>query len=213
MAISITICNLALGELRAPPIADIDEATTEARECSRFYQHCLDLLLERFDWSFATRIATLAQRLANDRASEWAYSYTLPADLATPKRLFPPTVLPSGLAVVPPFAVAGQPYVVEAGVLYTQVSGAILEYSSGSVSDAAMTALFKDALVYALAARLAVPLRDSRETKGELLQQAELAAQRAIADDMNRQPSRDETVDDEVAAVRSGGMGYYGGCR
>lgn len=210
MAVSISICNLALGELRAPSIVDIDEQTLEAGECKRYYGHCLKLLLERFDWSFATRIAPLAQRVDNERASEWRYAYTLPADLATAKRLFPPMALPTGSLISPPFAVSGQPYVIEAGILYSQVPGAILEYSAKDISEAAMPALFSDALVYALAARLAVPLRDDRKVKGELLQQAELAAQRAMADDTNRQANRDQDAPDEVAAVRAGGVWNIG---
>lgn len=203
MAISITVCNLALGELRAPAIADIDEATTEASECKRYYPHCLRLLLERFDWSFTARVSGLAELTVNPRASEWAHAYALPADLATAERLVPPASgWPAPSGTVPPAAVLGQPFIIENGVLYSQVPNAILEYSSRDPAEATMPALFLDALAYALAARLAVPLRDSRETKGQLLQQAEIAAQRAIADDINRQPNRDARTPDAVAAAR-----------
>jgi len=206
MAISITVCNLALGELRAPPIADIDEPTTEAAECRRYYAHCLKLLLERFDWSFATRVATLAELSVNPRASEWAHAYALPADMATAQRLVPPlNGWPGGAAILPAVPVLAQPFIIEGGVLFSQMRSAILEYTTRDVAEADMPGLFSDALAYALAARLAVPLRDSRETKGQLLQQAEIAAQRAIADDINRQPHRDVRSPDEVAAVRGAG--------
>jgi len=203
MAISITVCNLALGELRAPPIADIDEATTEAAECRRYYAHCLKLLLERFDWSFATRIASLAELTVNPRASEWAHAYMPPATMATAQRLVPPAGgWPGATGTMPVAPVLTRPFIIEDGVLFSQVPGAILEYTTREVSEADMPALFSDALAYALAARLAVPLRDSRETKGQLLQQAEVAAQRAMADDVNRQPNRDVRAIDDVAAVR-----------
>lgn len=209
MAVSITVCNLALGELRAPSIADIDEATTEAAECGRYYPICLKLLLERYDWSFCTRIATLAALSVNPRASEWSYAYALPSGMASPKRLVPPDAWPTATSVAPLFPVIGQPYIIEAGTLYTHVSGAILEYSINDIDEATMTGLFMDALAYALAARLAVPLRDSREAKGQLLQQAEIAAQRAWADDQNRQPQRDATYANEVEDARNG---YSVGC-
>jgi hypothetical protein len=206
MAISITICNLALGELRAPPIADIDEPTTEAAECRRYYAHCLKLLLERFDWSFATRITTLAELSVNPRASEWAHAYALPADMATALRLVPPVGgWPAGSVSLPAVPVLAHPFVIEDSVLFSQMRGAILEYTTRNVAEAAMSGLFSDALAYALAARLAVPLRDSRETKGQLLQQAEVAAQRAIADDINRQPNHDAPTPDDVAAMRGAG--------
>ena len=206
MAISITVCNLALGELRAPPIADIDEPTTEAAECRRYYAHCLKLLLERFDWSFATRVATLAELSVNPRASEWAHAYALPADMATAQRLVPPlNGWPGGAAILPAVPVLAQPFIIEDGVLFSQMRGAILEYTTRDVAEADMPGLFSDALAYALAARLAVPLRDSRETKGQLLQQAEIAAQRAIADDINRQPHRAAPEPDENSPARAGG--------
>jgi hypothetical protein len=201
MAVSITICNLALGELRAPPIADIGEASIEAAECARYYPQCLKLLLERHDWSFATRIATLAELTVNPRASEWLHAYALPADLATAKRLVPP-VEGWRWPVALPVAAVLAPFIIEAGVLYSQVAGAILEYSSNALDEAAMPGMFMDALAYALAARLAVPLRDSRDAKGQLLQQSEVAMQRAIADDRNRQPETDVPKTDAVAIAR-----------
>ena len=195
MAISISVCNLALGELRAPPIADIGEESTEAAECGRYYPQCLKLLLERYEWSFATKVATLAALATNERDNEWGYAYATPDDLATPKRIVPDTG--GSLHTL-------HGYIVEGGILYTDVSDAVLEYSSDDVSEAVMPSLFIDALAYSLASRLAVPIRDSRELKGELLKQAEIAAQRAIADDMNRQPQRQEAHWDEVSDARGG---------
>jgi hypothetical protein len=202
MAISITICNLALGELRAAAIADIAEDSIEAQNCARTYPQCLKLLLERHDWSFATRIAPLAELSDNPRASEWLHAYALPVDCATPKRLVPP--VSDALACWP--VEWGQAFIVEAGLLYSQIPGAILEYSAADVPEAVMPALFADALAFALAARLAVPIRDSREMKGQLLQQAELAVMRAIADDANREPQHDVPFTDEVMVARSVGV-------
>lgn len=213
MAISITVCNLALGELRAPQILDPDEDTTEAAECRRYYSQCLSILLERLDWSFATKIASLAALTTNDRSSEWVYAYALPTDLATAKRLAP---APTGYAApcsVWPLNWLQQPFIIEAGILYSNVSGAILEYSANAIDETQMTFLFKDALAYSLAARLAVPLRDSRTIKGELLNQAEIATQRAMADDLNRQPRHEAQYIDEVTLARGGGVtacGYGG---
>ncbi|MGY4397300.1 hypothetical protein ACVWZA_002494 [Sphingomonas sp. UYAg733] len=199
MAVSITVCNLALGELRAPPIADIDENSIEARECARYYPQCLTLLLERHEWSFATKIVALPALTLNPRAGEWAHAYGLPVDLGTAKRVVP--------AVGEWVPAQGQCFIVEAGVLYAQATNAVLEYSPNQVAEAVMPAMFVDALAFALAARLAVPVRDSREMKAQLLQQAEVAAQRAIADDRNRQPQRDPQYDgaftDQVLIART----------
>ncbi|MDB5710881.1 MAG: hypothetical protein JWL96_2951 [Sphingomonas bacterium] len=191
MTISITTCNLALGELRAAPIIDIAEDSIEARECARYYPICLRVLLERHDWSFANRRAALAELADNDRAAEWAHAYVLPAGCATPLRL----VAANGY--LPDF-------IVENRTLYTQLGNAVLEYAANDVTDSEMPGLFVDALAYALAARLAVPIRDSREMKGQLLQQAEITFQRAVAEDRNRQPEHDAVGQDAVALVRLG---------
>ena len=213
MAISITVCNLALSELRAPSIIDIDEDTTESAKCKLFYPQSLKVLLERYEWSFATRIATLAELTDNVRSSEWGHAYALPADIATAKRLVPPNEWPSLSSSVPPWPVNDQPFIIEAGVLYSQIPSVVLEYSISDLDEAVMPAMFIDALAFALAARLAVPLRDDPKLKGQLLQQAEVAAQRAIADDANRQPQRQHDPIDEVAIARAGGAGaFYGRC-
>ena len=156
MTISITICNLALGELRASAIADIAEDSIEAQNCARYYSQCLKLLLERHDWSFATRIASLAELSVNPRATEWLHAYALPADCATPKRLVPPSE-----AVVACWPVEwGQAFIVEAGLLYTQIPGALLEYSSSDVPEAVMPALFADA-------QSSVPTRSSQHPQSK----------------------------------------------
>src|SRR3569623_1574967 len=191
MTISITTCNLALGELRAAPIVDIAEDSIEARECTRYYPQCLRILLERQDWAFANRRATLAELATNDRAAEWGHAYVLPVDCATPVR----RVAADGCA---------PDFIVENRTLYTSLGGAVLEYAVNAVAESEMTGLFVDALAYALAARLAVPIRDSREIKGQMLQQAEVAFQRAVAEDRNRQPERDAVGPDAVALVRLG---------
>ena len=124
MTISITTCNLALGELRAAPIVDIAEDSIEARECARYYPQCLRILLERHDWAFAYRRATLAE-LTNDRATEWGHAYVLPADCATPLRL----VATDGCA--PDFIVENRP-------LYTWLCDAELEYAANDETDGEM---------------------------------------------------------------------------
>ncbi|MES2043590.1 MAG: hypothetical protein V4475_06920 [Pseudomonadota bacterium] len=191
MTISLSTCNLALGELRTAPIVDIAEDTLEARECARYYPQCLRTLLERHDWAFANRRASLAELADNDRAAEWAHAYVLPAGCATPLRL----VTADG---------GTSDFIVENRTLYTQLGNAVLEYAASDVTDGEMPGLFIDALAYSLAARLAVPIRDSREMKGQLLQQAEIAFQRAVAEDRNRQPQRDAFSEDTVALVRLG---------
>src|SRR3569833_584962 len=148
MTISITTCNLALRQCRAAPIVDIAEDSIEARECARYYPQCLRILLERHDWAFANRRATLAELATNDRAAEWGHVYVLPADCATPLRL----VAAGGCA---------PDFIVETRTLYTSLGDAVLEYAANEVTESEMTGLCVGARAGARAARRAGPSRDS----------------------------------------------------
>jgi hypothetical protein len=204
MAVSISICNLALGDLRAPAIAEIAENSVEAQHCARYYPEALQCLLDGYPWSFATKVAALALLSDNERSTEWAYCYALPDNSAAVARL-----LPTGTATISPI---GWPYdqmqaprwwldfIVEDNKLYTNVADAVAEYGLATIDEDVMSPTFKKALRKQLAADLAVPLRDSREMKGDLLQEAERALQDAAANDANRQINREPF--DEVAWAR-----------
>jgi hypothetical protein len=206
---SIDVCNLALGEVRAKAITSINDNTPEARACATYYQMCLQSLLEAHPWSYAQRRATLATLLVNDRDGEWGYAYAKPADMASGGELITPGMPPTGVfSPWPsdwPRPVGWQTmFVLDGGTIYTNLSPAVLQYTSYDLDEASMPMLFKKALSLELASYLAVPLRDDRTLKGELIQQAEVAKQRAMADDINRQPNRDVESFDPVAFVRAG---------
>lgn len=206
MTVSVEICNLALGDIRAPAIADIAEDTVEASMCARYYPHCLAVLLDDYSWQFTKRIESLALLTTNERESEWAYAYALPSDCGQALRLVPnqgqviaDTYYRDQLDLPPPAWWAK--FIVEDGVLYCNLSDAVLEYSSDAADEADFPPLFREALRKLLAANLAVPIRDSRELEGDLLKMAERARQSAIAADMNRAP-RNEMTDDIAWARR-----------
>jgi hypothetical protein len=206
MAVSITICNLALGDLRANPIAEVSEETVEARECRRYYQHCLDVLLDDYAWTFCKRVASLAQLADNERSSEYAYAYQLPSDCGQALRLLPSGTTASDYSAWGwpyaqiPQASWWQAFIVENGVLYSNVQDAVLEYGSNAADEADFPPLFREALRKLLASNLAVPLRDDQNLKRQLMQEAEIARQSALAGDMNRAPMREQV--DEVAWAR-----------
>lgn len=212
----LAIKNMALAELPSAPIASEDENSLEARECSRWYDQALEWLLEQHDWEKANRRSVLAAT-ANDRPSEYLYAYALPDGLGTPRRVIPDLEsLGLGLPVPLPgepyaetwaFALDNCPveYIIENSVLYTNVENATLEYGAKTISEAVMSAMFAEALAYRLASHLAMPIKKDRELKADLIKQAEVAKDRAMADDLNRQPqSYGRGSYNEVAAARSG---------
>jgi hypothetical protein len=194
MAVSIEVCNLALGEVRADFITAIDDNTPEARACARFYPMCLEGLLQLHEWSFAGREAELAALAVNDRPTEYDYAYALPSDLGVPRRMVVANILPTVGLYYPHGFPFWNSYVIEGTTLYTNASSATLEYGRKWLEPGEMPMLFKKALSLDLASYLATYLRDDSRVKGELIQQAEVAKQRAMAADLNRQP-RNEYAD------------------
>lgn len=208
MAVSIDVCNLALGEIRGDFITSIDDSTPEARACARFYPMCLKSLMEMHDWGFASTIVTLALLATNDRSDQWSYAYALPADVGQARRLVVSTFPVSGYYYPWPYTWPrprgfDADFIVEKGTLYTSLDSAKLEYTRNDLEDADMPAMFKKALSLDLASYLATQIRDDSRLKGELIQAAEVAKSRAMADDINRQPNRQESGFNEVAWVRA----------
>lgn len=211
----LDICNLALAHLPAAVITSINENSLEARECRRFYPHVIaDMLDGPHDWSFANRRVALAS-LTNDRDKEWVYAYALPANLGSPVRVIP-DLAGLGVAIPVPFpgepyaegwAISGgyieTPYIIEGSTLYSNAQNATLEYTINDVAGIGISQLAIRALSLDLASRLVVPIKKDSERETKLLQAAEIAWQRAIADDRNRQPEiQGQYISESIGARR-----------
>lgn len=216
MAARIDIFNQAIAELPAKAIQSIDENSLEAGECRRFYPQIVsEMLSGPHDWSFQIRRVALAS-LGNDRSYEWVYAYALPSDMGAPIRVIPdlsslgfPVPIP-GEPYAEQWALTGRyfetPYIIENGVLYTNVQTATLEYGINSIDDVALTPLTVRAIVLDLASRIAIPVKKDRKIKAELVGQAEVAWDRAIAEDLNRQPQVSGGYLSEAMVARGGGL-------
>ncbi|KEZ00493.1 hypothetical protein AI27_02015 [Sphingomonas sp. BHC-A] len=211
MASQIGICNEALSEIAADPINSIEEASTSAFYCRMHYASVLEEVLSWTDWDWALRRVTLALR-TNDRPGEWLYRYGKPADMAEAVRVLPTvTEQVTSLPVVGPYpfpawdALGKLPFITADGSIYTNVVDAILEYQVNAVDPAVIDRFAARAAALELATRLAMPIKKSRELKGDLIKQAEVAKQRAIAESENRSP-RIET--DYVSTVEYARMGF-----
>lgn len=214
MALSDTeICNLALAELPDKPIATMDEASLQARECRRVYKHAVDELLQAHPWTFAKTRLALAQ-LTNDRPSEWAYAYALPADLGMVRKVVNAQTLPDPTALLlvgQTFAPIGanslwdrapaQPYVIAGRTLYSDVLGAVLEYLPADELEGTFSPLFVKALYFDIASRICTPLTKKSDKKKELVTQAELWKARAQAADLNSQQNTYDPVPDALRSL------------
>lgn len=212
----LELCNLALAHLPAAPIASIDENSLEARECRRFYQQVVDdMLAGPHDWSISNTRVVLAQK-TNDRTNEWAYAYALPSNMSSPLRVLPDF---EGLGLGLPVPLPGEPfaetwgvgaglietpYIIEGTTLYSNVQNATLEYTVKDVAGLNVPQLAARAISLDLASRLVVPIKKDSERETKLLNAAEAAWQRAIADDKNRQPETQGQYISETIAARRG---------
>lgn len=215
---SLDICNQALDAVNAPNIADINERSLEAEKCRRHYPRAVSKMLEGpHEWSFARQRVTLAT-VTNDRASEWAYAYQLPSNCASPIRLLPDF---SSLGISIPVPLPGEPYaeawawsstladfaapyVLDGQTIYANDASATLEFVVNDIANLNVSALFTEALVFRLAYYLAVSLKKDSAREKDMLQQAEVAEQRAIADDENNQPQSYGDYTPETIAARHG---------
>jgi hypothetical protein len=216
MALSkVEIGNLALAEVPAPFMTSFEDVTPEATQIRNAYQPSLEALLDLHDFDFAIKRISLAA-ITNARGDEWGFAYSLPSDLISPRFLRPvnsttsaASTIVAGLQTVAYPVLAGfpvdemvnlYPFVIADGTLYTNLSDAVLEYTSGAISEASFPPLFARALSIEIAARVVYPLTQNAKRQDYLVGMAQVARERAIADDMNRQPREtfgffsDETI-------------------
>lgn len=203
----LSISNTALAEIGADSIASLDEESVAARECNRVFDQVVSDLLERDQWGFADRRAA-AVALTNDRPAEWVYAYQKPADAAKVLRVLPPTEASYpewGVYAWPLYEALGPiPFIEVGGTIYTNQEYAILETSSSSVEVTAYSPLFRRAVELELAARIAFPIKRDRQLRGDLIQLAELALSRAIADNRNRTPRQQTDYVSQAELARAG---------
>lgn len=88
MATVTDICNMALGHLGVDQtISSIDEDSSEARACNRFYEEARDLTMTEYRWPFTRKFKVLGL-VEEDPTSEWSYSYRYPNDALVVRRIF-----------------------------------------------------------------------------------------------------------------------------
>lgn len=214
MPAQLDIWNQACAEIYTGSVASLTEKSVEANYCNTFYAPTvLELLEVDHAWSFANKRVVLAS-LTNDRGAEWAYAYALPSDCARPRRILPDlSGVTASQAYWGPWGEwpyrglpwddgLGRFYDLEAGTIYSWFENATLEYTSNVFNEAKFTSLFARAVSLALAAKISSPIKKDRNLKGDLIKQAEVALQRAIAADANRQPQDDCGYEPEAGRAR-----------
>lgn len=180
--VAVQICNEALLFTGTNAIInDFNENTAEAKACKVVYEKTRDALLEKFPWRFCTRRAVLAQ-LAIETTG-WAYTYALPADCLSPRRIW------NGLHVCQdadeiPFDVESYSLTLTpfGGLcLLTDKAQAELIYTAANTNPALYSPLFVEALAWAIAVKLCLVLPVKPEWAARCQVMAEKTAREAWA--------------------------------
>ena len=150
----VEICNLSLSLLGVGPIASLQEQTAQAQHCRVFYDQARDATLAARWWAFASAAVDLVQRTSGTFPG-WACVYGHP-DALTVRKV-------GGTEIF-----TGEPsqdfrVYVDTGdglrKIATNVEGAKAEVTAKIMDPTLFEPLFVDALVWRLAAYLAIPLR------------------------------------------------------
>lgn len=166
MASETGICNSALSKIGAQPIVSLTEGTENANRCNEQYGKLRDNLLRSHIWNFAIKRVKLAQ-LAAVPVFGFEFSYQLPADwLRT-------------VSVHDNDAGRGSPrHKIEGQTISSDASDIYLRYVCQVTDTNQMTADFREALAFMIAADLAIPIQNSNTVK-QLMERDFKSARRA----------------------------------
>lgn len=224
----VDIVNRALDACGLEAIGDLGEGTKAARAALRVYDPTLRQLLSAAHWNFARKQFALA-RLGDDNTPlprGWSYMYEWPTDCVHFRH-----VLVSGImcAQPAPFVVTNLDWPVDLAsewwlveghdpesvrVILTNQAGAVGVYTGLMQYPDAWDPLFEEAMVAALAAKIAMPCISDKALARQVRQENTLIARAALDAALVRDGNEGWTVHDWVPdwlAVRTGGAPWYPG--
>lgn len=218
----VEVCNIALGRVRGGEIGALDEQSTEAETCIKYYDPARQSVLSSYPWTFAKK--TQALSLYSYELAEWQYCYAYPNDCLMAIYVVPPSAnAPASLSGVFYSDVEYDPIQFEVlivedssgndvKVIGSNYTEATLAYVKDVEDVRLFSAKFVDMLGWRLGADLAVvsggdqglKYADRAEAKYEQL------LERAVIQDLNQNKPRNsrQQMPREIKA-RSGNISQY----
>jgi len=154
-----SVFNMALAAIGGNQFSSLNnpgEQSKEAAVCNLYYGQVRRDALESFNWGFALRLESLALREGNGTPL-YPYRYALPADCLAPVRV-------SGDG-----SDSALNYLVRGDEIWCAALPAWLEYVADVTDINSMPAYFIDILVYGMAVRIALPLRNDVQVREAML--------------------------------------------
>lgn len=182
MASQVQICNLALMKFGSITITSITEDTREARACHSLWELTRDDLLYSYPWKFALTRYSMGTPLTADPEFEYDYQYTLPADCLRVYDMYD----------------SDEEWTVEKGVLLSNRSDDIYIRYIAKITDVSKYhPAFVKCMATALAAELAVKLKDDAKLRLSLLQELEMYVAKAYKlDAIEGEPAKHKSEQD-----------------
>lgn len=149
----IQICNSALALLGEPHITSLTSDSEAARQCNLLYSKSRNAVLRSHPWNFAETYVTLAQ-LTEEPPFEYSYYYQLPQDCIRALRLVDTSC---------PWRVVSQRRIA------TDASPAQLVYTAEVSEVERFDPLFVQAVIYHLAASMAIILPNKANLHQQLM--------------------------------------------
>lgn len=212
----VIIANRALGMLPEAPIDSLDGPGVARRALRTYYKPTIAALLSKHDFGLATKRAALAE-LTNDRA-EWLYKYAAPNDLGY--ALTQHSGGTSGSSVgyyqgLKAIGAGGYAKFKRVGqAIYSNMPGAVLEYTSLDVTEADFTEAFVDIAVPMVASAIAMDITKRDDLRDDLAALGRTKLNEWLAVERNQRGERygDTMTETEIARqVGIGGVFELGG--
>lgn len=184
------LCNAALDLVPSATIVTLDENSLQAKACRRWFPTVLAELLEVANWGFNRRTVALPLLAENPLMTRWGFAYNLPADCAMPLNVLTGGGFSDWNANVNgmPAVSARQAFAIAGNILFTNTPNAFFEYITSETLLENTYAGFRKVLYLELAAAISLPITKDAKRRRDLLQEAEVARQRATANAFNREP-------------------------
>jgi hypothetical protein len=183
MASKIDVFNMALAHIGvSSTVADELERSPERVACTRFWDISRDALFSYKDmpWNFALVREALAD--IGTPPQGWAYRYRYPNDCINAVGLVGNTGRTELQEFTPKFKVE---YQADGRVILADTPEAVLVYVKRVSEVERWPASFVEAAAYRLASMIAMPLKNDRALRNELMQMADQFAQIAMAASLN----------------------------
>jgi hypothetical protein len=154
MVSKVGLANMALDILGVDNIASLTENSNAARKVNARIDDAIEAVLEMSDWTFARKIAALANLENDDWTERYSFKYDLPNDMLKAIRLVPSIDAANSYPI---------PYALANGFLYTDEDPARLQYTYKNADVSSWPMSFTETVAAYLAQKLAIPTTRKRQ--------------------------------------------------